>query len=137
MPATRARRTAWLLWIAADTFELGRTADRAGGRPRVLTHPATGLRGGRDTLTGGQLASVAVIAREWFFEPTSLHVRAGQSVALSVTNAGEQLHTFTVPKLGIDTGPLQPGATENFIHGAAGARPYDALCTSPVMRRPG
>ena len=107
-------------------------ADHAGGRPRVLTHPATGLREVAIPSPAASSASVAVIAREWFFEPTSLHVRAGQPVALSVTNAGEQLHTFTVPNLGIDTGPLQPGATENLIFTAPAERgTYEVLCTFP------
>src|SRR5918995_941155 len=47
-------------------------------------------------------------------------------------HAGEQLHTFTVPKLGIDTGPLQPAATENLIFTAPAERgTYEVLCTFP------
>ena len=53
-------------------------------------------------------------------------------MTLSVTNAGAELHTFTVPKLGIDTGPLQPGATRELTFNAPAERGrYDALCTFP------
>jgi uncharacterized cupredoxin-like copper-binding protein len=42
------------------------------------------------------------------------------------------LHTFTAPKLGIDTGPLQPGATRELTFTAPVKRDrYDALCTFP------
>jgi uncharacterized cupredoxin-like copper-binding protein len=61
-----------------------------------------------------------------------LHVPAGESVTLSVTNVGTQLHTFTVPALRIDTGPLQPGATRELTINQLVARgSYDALCTFP------
>jgi plastocyanin len=123
----------WLLWIAADTFETRDGRQIVPGVDREFSPTPPPVCGEVAIPSpAASSASVAVIAREWFFEPTSLHVRAGQSVALSVTNAGEQLHTFTVPKLGIDTGPLQPAATENLIFTAPAERgTYEVLCTFP------
>jgi uncharacterized cupredoxin-like copper-binding protein len=79
-----------------------------------------------------------VATTEWRFDPATLHLRAGQSLTLSVTNAGAELHTFTVPKLGIDTGPLQPGATRELRFTAPVERGrYDALCTFPGHKEAG
>jgi plastocyanin len=93
---------------------------------------------GAATPASASTASLTVATTEWRFDPATLHLRAGQSLTLSVTNAGAELHTFTVPKLGIDTGPLQPGATRELrLTAPVECGRYDALCTFPGHKEAG
>jgi plastocyanin len=123
----------WLLWIAADRFETNDGRQVELGVDRAFSPTPPPVCG--DAAQASPVASpeaLAVTASEWRFDPPSLHVQAGQPVALSVTNAGTQLHTFTVPKAGIDTGTLQPGATHDLTFTAPTAPgSYDVLCTFP------
>ena len=132
-PANRARRTASGSSGSRRTFETRDGRQIVPGVDREFSPTPPPVCGEVAIPSpAASSASVAVIAREWFFEPTSLHVSAGQSVALSVTNAGEQLQTFTAPKTGIDTGPLQPAATRELMFTAPPERgTYQALCTFP------
>jgi plastocyanin len=123
----------WLLWIAADTFEArdGRQivpgVDRAfSPTPPPVCGDATPASAPTDPST------VSVTTSEWRFDPTTVHMHAGQTVALSVTNAGTELHTLTVPTLGIDTGALTPGTSQDLIFTApTGGGHYDVVCTMP------
>jgi plastocyanin len=121
----------WLLWIAADSFEARDGRQIVPGVDREFSPTPPPLCGdGVATPASASTASLAVTTTEWRFDPATLHLRAGQSLTLSVTNTGAELHTFTVPKLGIDTGPLQPGATRELAFTAPPDRGrYDALCT--------
>ncbi len=123
----------WLLWIAADTFEARDGRQIVPGVDREFSPTPPPLCGeGVATPAIASTASLTVTTTEWRFDPAALHLRAGQSVTLSVTNVGVELHTFTVPKLGIDSGPLQPGALRELTFTAPPDRDrYDALCTFP------
>jgi plastocyanin len=123
----------WLLWIAADTFEARDGRQIVPGVDREFSPTPPPVCGeGVATPSVASTASLTVTATEWRFDPATLHLRAGQSLTLSVTNTGAELHTFTVPKLGIDSGPLQPGATRELTFTAPPDRGrYDALCTFP------
>jgi plastocyanin len=123
----------WLLWIAADTFEARDGRQIVPGVDREFSPtPPPPCGEAVATPAMASTASLTVATTEWRFDPATLHLRAGQSLMLSVTNVGTELHTFTVPKLGIDTGPLQPGATRELTVTAPPDRGrYDALCTFP------
>jgi uncharacterized cupredoxin-like copper-binding protein len=123
----------WLLWISADTFETRDGRQVVPGVDRQFSPTPPPVCGeGAATPAAASTASLAVIATEWRFDPATLHLRAGQFMTLSVTNGGSELHTFTVPKLRIDTGSLEPGATRELTL-TAPAEPgrYDVLCTFP------
>lgn len=45
---------------------------------------------------------VQVIAREFYFQPSELRVRVGETVNLEFKDEGMMFHTFTVRELGID-----------------------------------
>jgi hypothetical protein len=125
----------WLLWIAADAFEARDGRQIVPGVDREFSPTPPPVCGDAATPAAAAAPSrLAVTATERRFEPPTvhLHVPAGESVTLSVTNVGTQLHTFTVPALRIDTGPLQPGATRELTINQLVARgSYDALCTFP------
>jgi plastocyanin len=123
----------WLLWLAADTFEArdGRQIVPGVDRAFSPTPPPVCDEGAPASPVAG-VAPLSVTTREWRFEPASLHLEAGQAITLSVTNTGGQLHTFTVPQLGLDTGPLAPGATGQLaVSGPADHGRYEVLCTFP------
>jgi uncharacterized cupredoxin-like copper-binding protein len=123
----------WLLWIAADAFEARDGRQIVPGVDRDFSPTPPPTCGDAATASAAvSRATVAITASEWRFAPPDLEVRAGEVATLSVTNAGTQLHTFTVPALRIDTGPLEPGATRNLTLTAPGERDrYEVLCTLP------
>src|SRR5918993_291621 len=123
----------WLLWIAADSFESRDGRQIVPGVDREFSPTPPPDCGDAATAAPAVNAStLAVNASEWRFDPTSLRVGAGESVTLTVSNVGAQLHTFTVPKLGIDTGPLDPGVTRDLTFETPTNRGrYDVICTFP------
>jgi plastocyanin len=65
-----------------------------------------------------------------FFDPAELRVSPGEPVTLTVTNVGTQLHTFTIPTLRLDTGPIEPGATTTLTFTApVEAGRYEFICS--------
>lgn len=123
----------WLLWIAADTFEARDGRQIVPGVDRAFSPtppPVCGDAALASPAAGP--ATGAITASEWRFDPPTVQAGAGQAVALSITNAGTELHTFTVPKLRIDSGPLKPGTMRDLIFTAPAERGrYDVLCTFP------
>ena len=123
----------WLLWIAADTFATRDGRQIVPGVDRAFS--PTPPPACDETATAAKQASptnLAVTASEWRFQPSRLQVSAGKPVMLSVTNTGTQLHTLTVPKLRIDTGALEPGATRELLFATPVNRGrYDVICTFP------
>jgi cytochrome c oxidase subunit II len=69
---------------------------------------------------------VTVVMKKYSIEPSVIHVKAGEPVALEVSTADVQ-HGFDVPDLGIKE-PVQPGhpATINFTPKAKGE--YKITC---------
>ena len=69
---------------------------------------------------------ITVVMKKYSIEPSVIHVKAGQPVALQVSTADVQ-HGFDVPDLGIKE-PVQPGhpATINFTPKARGE--YKIAC---------
>jgi plastocyanin len=121
----------WLLWIAADTFEArdGRQISPGVDREFSPTPPPTCGATPEAESTSGE-GTLAVAATEWRFEPSHLEVSAHRSVRIEVTNSGTELHTFTIPKLKIDTGPLEPGQSASLSFTAPTERgAYDFICT--------
>jgi plastocyanin len=123
----------WLLWIAADTFEARDGRQIVPGVDRAFSPtPPPPCGESAPASPTANAATRTVTASEWSFDPPLLHVPAGEAVRLSVTNAGDHLHTFTVPSLGIDTGSLEPGATRELSFTApASPGSFEALCTFP------
>jgi plastocyanin len=126
----------WLLWVATQSFETrdGRQVNPGVDREFSPTPPPTcGAETPATPVTQSvQPTALAVRATEWRFVPSTLTVRTDQDTEIDVTNGGTQLHTFTIPELHVDTGPLQPGETED-LRFTAPAKPgsYDFICTFP------
>jgi plastocyanin len=121
----------WLLWIAADRFEARDGRQITPGVDRRFSPtppPSCGDAPAASPEAGSP--NLAVTAGEWRFDPATHLVRAGASVTLSVTNAGAQPHTFTVPELRIDTGTVAPGTTRDLSF-TAPAEPgaYRVICS--------
>ncbi len=123
----------WLLWIAADTFESRDGRQIVPGVDRAFSPtPPPACGDGAVVSPAASSATLTISASEWRFDPSSLRVRAGESLTLTVSNAGTQLHTFTVPKLRVDSGPLELGATRELTFTAPTERgSYKVLCTFP------
>jgi uncharacterized cupredoxin-like copper-binding protein len=124
----------WLLWVATQSFQTqdGRQVTPGVDRQFSPTPPPTCGGAVPATPTTASAQQLTVQATEWRFNPSELAVRTGQSVVIVVTNAGTQLHTFTIPALHADTGPPQPGETKEVRFTAPADRQTDAfLCTFP------
>jgi len=76
-------------------------------------------------------APIPVTLSEFKITPAAITAPAGD-VKLTVTNAGTQVHNFTVPGLNKKTKDIKPGGSETLDLGdlAAGAS-YDVNCTIP------
>jgi len=53
--------------------------------------------------------AVHVVMHDNTFEPASIEVKAGQTVAIEVRNDGAADHNFTNEALKLSTGPVKPG----------------------------
>lgn len=51
---------------------------------------------------------IVVDAVDYEFKPSTITVKPGETIKLTVKNSGERFHTFTIDELGIDV-PLNPG----------------------------
>lgn len=122
----------WLLWVATQSFQTqdGRQVNPGVDREFSPTPPPACDGTAPATPATHAAHRFAVQATEWRFVPSTLTVPAGQDVEIEVTNEGTQLHTFTIPGLRVDTGPMPPGATKDLRFTApAGPAPYDFICT--------
>jgi plastocyanin len=123
----------WLLWVATDSFESrdGREITPGVDREFALI-PAPSCGGTPAEPPEASASTLTVEATEWTFEPSEIRVAAGEHIAITVTNTGEQFHTFTVPELDIDTGSLGPGSSLTLdVHLPAEAGSHELLCTFP------
>jgi plastocyanin len=130
----------WLLWVAAQTFEAQDGRQVKPGVDREFSPTPPPACGGDVPATPESHAAhrLAVQATEWRFDPAELTANAGESVEIAVTNSGTQLHTFTIPDLHVDTGPLQPGQTTELRFDApTEAERFDVICTFPEHEEAG
>jgi plastocyanin len=102
----------WLLWVATQPFELqdGRRVSPGVDREFSPT-PAPPCAEGAQPSPGADAASLTVEALEWRFVPATLEARPGEKIRVKVANSGSELHTFTIPSLQADSGPIAPGQT--------------------------
>lgn len=124
----------WLLWMATQPFEArdGRQVTPGVDRDFSPTPPPVCGDAAPATPDAAAAQVLSVQATEWQFVPSTLTARAGDELAIDVTNGGTQLHTFTFPKLGVDTGPLRPGTTTELRFTAPTiAGSYEFICTFP------
>lgn len=124
----------WLLWVAVSAFEARDGRQIAPGVDREFSPtppPECGDKAETESASGASdgAAALAVGAFEWQFEPSHVHVAAGSDVTLEVTNTGSELHTFTIPDLGVDTGTVNPSETVAVSFTAPETGEYDFICT--------
>lgn len=89
----------------------------------------------------GQMAGkegiIQMVMTEQGFEPSEIPVRAGQTVRIYLRNAGTKEHNFVVPRFGIRTSNMAPGA-ENYVEftpGVKGVWPF--FSDAPGPEEPG
>lgn len=78
--------------------------------------------------------TVAVAASEFKFEPSTLHVQAGETVRAELRNDGQIAHNFTVEALDASTATIQPGKTASLVFTApeeSGTYPIRFVCSVP------
>jgi plastocyanin len=130
----------WLLWVATQSFEAqdGRQVKPGVDRKFSPTPPPACGETTPATPETHAVHRLDVWATEWRFDPAELSASAGTSVEITVTNTGTQLHTFTIPGLRVDTGPLQPGQTAEVRFDAPiEAELFDVICTFPEHEEAG
>ena len=123
----------WLLWMATQPFEAQDRQVSVGVDREFSPTPAPSCaeadQGSEAPAAGG---SLTVEALEWRFTPARLNVGVGEEVMIEVTNAGTQLHTFTIASLGIDSGPIAPGEGRTVVLQASEAPgAHELICTFP------
>lgn len=80
----------------------------------------------------GTARKIVIEANEFVFKPVTLHVKKGQSVALTIRNKGKLPHTFTIAELTIDTGMIMSGSERTSTFTApAKSGTYRAVCRVP------
>lgn len=124
----------WMLWVATDTFEDRNGRQIVPGVDREFALMEAPTCGGTPVAAADVSAatSLTVNATEWTFEPLEIRAAAGEHISITVTNTGEQFHTFTVPALDVDTGSLSPGDAMTLeVHLPAEAGSHEFLCTFP------
>jgi plastocyanin len=124
----------WLLWIAANDIEArdGRLISPGVDREFSPTPPPECgdlVENESASAAPEGAAALAVGAFEWGFEPSHIHAIAGADVTIDVTNTGSELHTFTIPDLGVDTGTINPGESISVSFTAPSAGDYAFICT--------
>lgn len=90
--------------------------------------PATNTRAPAASATSSSGGGNNVTIADFSYNPARFNGRAGQSLRLTVTNAGQQTHTFTITGV-VDTGRLGPGEAKvvEFTPAQAGTLVY--FCT--------
>jgi nitrite reductase (NO-forming) len=84
--------------------------------------------------TGG--ATVAVEMIDIAYVQTELSVPANTDVTVELTNTGATVHDFVIDALGINSGPVAPGASATVtINAPAGT--YEYYCSQPGHRPAG
>ena len=78
----------------------------------------------------GETVVFTVTASDFSFDPSQLNVKPGQPVTVNFKNRGAVVHTFTIPDLGLNTGPIQPGSDRTVAFNApTQAGSHEFLCT--------
>lgn len=124
----------WLLWVATKSFQTQDGRQVTSGVDRQFSPTPPPVCGGAVPATpvAHTAHTYVVQATEWRFDPSELHASAGEPVEIAVTNTGTQLHTFTIPALHVDSGPLQRGETKELRFTAPAERQTnDFICTFP------
>lgn len=130
----------WLLWVATQSFETpdGRQVKPGVDREFSPTPPPACGETAPATPETQAAHRLAVQATEWRFDPAEIRANAGESIEIAVTNTGTQLHTYTIPGLRVDTGPIQPGQTiELRFDAPAAAETFEVICTFPEHEEAG
>jgi len=125
----------WLLWVATQSFEArdGRQVNPGVDREFSPTPPPVcgeAVPASPEAHEAHEAQRIEVQATEWRFDPAELTATAGEPVEIEVTNTGTQLHTFTIPALQVDTGPLRPSESKLLRFTAPAAHQVsDIICT--------
>lgn len=90
-----------------------------------------------DKQMAGQTGIVQMAVTDRGFEPRMLTAPIGGPVKIHLRNTGKQPHNFMVPRFGIVTGDLAPGA-ENYIEFPASQKgDWPFFSDSPGQEEPG
>jgi plastocyanin len=99
-------------------------------RPAATTAPAaaspTAAAAANPTAASGGAGNSVAIA-DYSFSPARLNARAGQALQLTVSNAGQSQHTFTITGV-VDSGTINPGQTRSVTFTPATAGTLTFFC---------
>lgn len=88
------------------------------------------IRRGDDSAIAVQSRQLTVSLVDFAFEPSVIEIPADTEVTITLTNDGSAQHSFVVGALGIDSGPINGGASE-VISFEAPVGEYDIVCDIP------
>jgi plastocyanin len=120
----RAARTEFLVFISAlfVILMIGVFAAGCGGASGTTTTAGGTVTTAGPSTTAGSAGGVQVAMKNIAFDPTSITIKAGESVTW--TNDDGVTHTVTADNGEFDSGDVAPGATFSFTFAKAGTYPY-------------
>jgi uncharacterized cupredoxin-like copper-binding protein len=81
-----------------------------------------------ETVVGGGIVEITVEGDEYSFSPKTVTVKQGASVKLTFKNIGNNIHTWTIDELNLDTGSIFPGSSKTIEFDAVEAGTYEIYC---------
>ena len=77
------------------------------------------------------VSDITVNASEFSFSPSTIVVRAGENLTITLKNTGKMPHDLSISDLKVKTKVLQPGQSETITVKPAKAGMYEIICTVP------
>ena len=90
--------------------------------------PAPGGEDVPETVVGDGIVEITVEGDEYSFSPKTVTVKQGASVKLTFKNIGNNIHTWTIDQLNLDTGSIFPGSSKTIEFDAVEAGTYEIYC---------
>lgn len=73
----------------------------------------------------------AVSGNEYSFNPSSINVKAGDQVKITLKNTGRLVHNFVIRDLGVSGRTISPGQTDTIEFAVPEAGTYTFICSVP------
>ena len=109
-------------WYFTDILPERNTEEDTSGTP------APGEEDVDETTAIDGVVEVTVEGDEYSFSPATIAVAAGKTVKLIFKNVGNNIHTWTIDELNLDTGSILPGSSKTIEFEAVEAGTYDIYC---------
>ncbi|HET9946700.1 MAG TPA: cupredoxin domain-containing protein [Patescibacteria group bacterium] len=77
------------------------------------------------------MQEISVSASEFAFTPSSITVKAGQTVKITFKNNGQYPHNFTISELSVQTSTIQPGQQTDVTFTPTKTGSFTFICSVP------